>query len=160
MRRGKEVTEVADIDEVVLWRVRAFVYRRFAEDARPPTVAQVAAEFGLGTEDAARVFCELDRRHAFFLDPGTLNIRIANPFSAVRTAFRVHANGRAYFANCAWDALGIPAALHADATIDAACAESGESLPLIVAGGRVAPATSFAHFLVPFRRWYDDMVFT
>jgi len=147
-------------DDAPLWKVRGFVYRRFAEDARPPTVAQVAAELGLGADDAARVFRELDRRHAFFLDPGTLNIRIANPFSAVPTDFRVHANGRSYFANCAWDALGIPAALHANATIDAACAESGEPLPLTVAGGRVTPVTSFAHFLVPFRRWYDDMVFT
>lgn len=79
----------------------------------------------------------------------------------MRTPFRVHANGRAYFANCAWDALGIPAALHADATIEAACAESNDPLPLAVdAGTVVTPATAVAHFLVPFRRWYDDMIFT
>jgi hypothetical protein len=151
---------VSGSDESILWDVRTFVYRWFAETTRPPTVDRVAAEFRLADQEAAAIFEELNRRHAFFLDPGTLTIRIANPFSAVRTLFRVHAHGRAYFANCAWDALGIPAALHADATIEASCAESGERLPLAVAGGRVTPPTPVAHFLVPFRRWYDDMVYT
>jgi hypothetical protein len=151
---------MSDAVASLLWDVRTFVYRWFAETTRPPTVDRVAAEFKLAPGEAAAIFEELNRRHAFFLNPGTLTIRIANPFSAVRTAFRVHANGRFYFANCAWDALGIPAALHADAVIEAACAESGERLSLTVAGGRVTPATPVAHFLVPFRRWYDDMVFT
>jgi len=152
---------VSGSDESILWEVRTFVYRWLAETTRPPTVDRVAAEFRLSAREAAAIFDELNRRHAFFLEPGTLTIRIANPFSAVRTAFRVHANGRAYFANCAWDALGIPAALHADAVIEAACAESGEPLPLAVAGGDVvAPAAAVAHFLVPFRRWYDDFVYT
>jgi hypothetical protein len=151
---------VTAIDDSVVWDVRTFVYRWFAETTRPPTVDRVAAAFSLSPEAAAAVFDELNRRHAFFLDPGTLTIRIANPFSAVRTAFRVHANGRAYYANCAWDALGIPAALHADAAIEASCAESGQRIALTIAGGRVGPATPVVHFLVPFRRWYDDMVFT
>jgi hypothetical protein len=151
---------MTDPDEARLWKVRAFVYRWFADTTWPPTVNDVASAFGSTDAEAAEIFDELNRRHAFFLDPGTRGIRIANPFSGVPTAFRVRANGRTYFANCAWDALGIPAALHADAGIEASCAESGEPLPLAVAGGQVAPATSVAHFLVPFRRWYDDMVFT
>jgi hypothetical protein len=151
---------VADPGETVIWKVRAFVYRWFADTTRPPTVHDAASAFGMTDTEAAAVFDELDRRHAFFLDPGTRNIRIANPFSGVPTAFRVHANGRTYFANCAWDALGIPAALRADAAVEASCAESGEPLPITVADGKVVPAASFAHFLVPFRRWYDDMVFT
>ena len=151
---------MAEIEEAILWKVRAFVYRSFADTTRPPSVNDVAAAFDVTGAEAAAIFDELNRRHAFFLDPGTRNIRIANPFSGVPTAFRVHANRRTYFANCAWDALGIPAALHADATIEANCAESGASLPIAVADGHVAPSASFVHFLVPFRRWYDDMVFT
>ena len=55
---------------------------------------------------------------------------MANPFSGVETPFKVHANGKSYFANCAWDTLGIPAALHVDAEIEAACAQSGEPIRL------------------------------
>ena len=151
---------MTEVDDAILWDIRTFVYRWFAETARPPTVERVAGEFRLDRDAAAAAYRELDRRHAFFLEPGTLSIRIANPFSAVRTGFVVRALGRSYDANCAWDALGIPAALHADADIAATCAESGEPLPLRVAAGEVAPVEPVAHFLVPFRHWYDDMVFT
>ena len=143
-----------------IWRIRAYIYQHFADTARPPTVDQVADHFGLARPEADALFRELDRLHAFFLEPGTLDIRIANPFSAVPTDFRVHAQGQDYWANCAWDALGIPAALHADATIDAVCAQSGERLSLAVQGGRLVPTDAVAHFLVPFGEWYEDMVFT
>ncbi len=143
-----------------IWDVRAFVYEQFADTARPPTLAAVAAAFGLTSEAAAAIFTELDRQHAFFLELGTTKIQIANPFSAVPTSFVVRARGRSYFANCAWDALGIPAALHADATIEAACAATGGPLPLRVEHGRLIGAEAVAHFVVPFDQWYEDMVFT
>ena len=43
---------------------------------------------------------------------------MANPFSAVPTPYRVQADGRSWFANCAWDAFGICAALHVDGRIE------------------------------------------
>jgi hypothetical protein len=39
---------------------------------------------------------------------------MANPFSAVPTAYRVHANGRWWYANCAWDAFGVLGAFDVD----------------------------------------------
>ena len=148
------------IDDATIWNARTFVYRFFTEQTVPPTAEQTAAACGLSVEAAEAVYRELDRCHLVFLQAGTTGIRIANPFSAVPTAFRVHAAGKRYFANCAWDALGIPAALHSDARIDAACAGTGEPLTLTVSGGRVAGSPAVAHVLVPFARWYDDMVFT
>ena len=38
------------------------------------------------------------------LQSHTREIRMANPFSAVPTAYRVFADGRWWYANCAWDA--------------------------------------------------------
>ena len=93
-------------------------------------------------------------------DQHTDEIRMANPFSAVPTKFRVHARGRTYFANCAWDALGIPAALNASAGIQAACAQTGAPIGLNVQAGRVKDSGERVHFLVPFRYWYVDLVFT
>ena len=75
---------------------------------------------------------------------------MANPFSGVATPFKVHANGRTYFANCAWDSLGIPAALHTDAEIEAACAQSGEPIRLRVMNQQVQGSEALVHFLVPF----------
>ena len=53
---------------------------------------------------------------------------MANPFSAIPTAYRVHAAGRSWFANCAWDAFGICAALHTDGRIETNCPECGETI--------------------------------
>jgi hypothetical protein len=85
---------------------------------------------------------------------------MANPFSGVETPFTVRAKGKTYFANCAWDSLGIPAALHLDAEIEAFCAQSGELLHLRVSGGEVRGSEALVHFLIPFRDWYNDLTST
>ena len=46
---------------------------------------------------------------------------MAEPFSAVPTPFAVYVDDQRYFGNCIWDALGIPAMLHADARIESSC---------------------------------------
>ncbi len=148
------------LSEDTLWDVRAFVYHHFTETARPPSAEAAAVRFALSNEEAGSVYEELHQRHALFLEPGTHRILMANPFSGVETAFKVRANGRTYFANCAWDSLGIPAALHADAGVEAVCAQSGEQIQLTVTGGEVHAMDALVHFLLPFREWYNDLVFT
>jgi hypothetical protein len=84
-----------------------------------------------------------------------------NPFSAVETPHRVEADGRSWWANCAWDALGIPAALHVDGHVESACPDCGERLELEVRDGELAGgADLLVHFVVPARHWWDDIVFT
>lgn len=148
------------MDKDQLWAIRAFVYLHFAETTQPPLVEETASRFSLTHEQAVSAYEELHQRHSFLLQPGTHNILMANPFSAVETPFKVHANDKTYFANCAWDSLGIPAALHADAEIEAACAQSGERIHLSVTSGQVQESDALVHFLVPFRNWYNDLTFT
>jgi len=148
------------MDEGKLWEVRLFIYQRFAETTRPPLVEETAARFGLTHEEAVSAYEELHQRHALYLRPGTLEVLMANPFSGVETPFKVRAKGRTYFANCAWDSLGIPAALHADAEIEAACAHSGEPIRLSVINQQVQDSGALVHFLIPFREWYNDLTST
>ena len=102
----------------------------------------------------------LHAAHALVLDDAGTEIRMANPFSAVPTAFWVHADGRVWFANCAWDAFGICAALHVDGRIETACADCGLPLTIEVRDGHPDDASLLFHCLVPARRWWDDIVFT
>jgi hypothetical protein len=148
------------VNENLMWAVRTFVYRHFAETTRPPIVDETAAHFGVSAEVTADLYRDLHQRHALFLAPGTLSIRMANPFSAIPTPFRVRAQGKTYWANCAWDALGIPAALGCDAVVETECADCGNPTTLTVRDGEVGDHSELVHFLVPFRRWYDDLVFT
>ena len=148
------------IDETLMWDVRFFIYQHFVSTARPPSVDETADHFLISTEQAAALYQELGRRHAIFLDLETHAIRMANPFSAIPTAFQVHAQGHTYWANCAWDVLGIPAALNSDATIQASCAETGQPITLTVQNNRVTHHGERIHFMLPFSRWYDDLIFT
>jgi len=148
------------MNDSLLWQVRHFVYNHFADTTHPPNVDETAAHFNISTEEAGEYYRELDNRHALFLDPGTLNIRMAWPFSAIPTDFKVHANGKTYYANCAWDMLGIPALLKCDTVMDAKFTESNEPVQLEVKDGKITNSELLIHFPVAFSHWYDDLVFT
>jgi Alkylmercury lyase len=141
-------------------RVRLFVYQFLVENERPPTPDEAAAALGIAVAQAREAYQSLHRRHALFLEPGTLDVRMAHPFSARPTPFGVRVGERAYYANCAWDMLGIPAALHADAHIEAVSADTGEAGRLDIVNGQLQSADAVVSFALPFRQWYDDLIFT
>ena len=85
---------------------------------------------------------------------------MANPFSAVRTTYRVRAAGRWWYANCAWDAFGICAALHVDGHIATWCADCRDPIQLAVHRERPDDEDLLFHCLVPAAHWWDDIVFT
>lgn len=140
--------------------VRTFVYQQFMQTARPPSVAETAVQFNLSEAEARNCYQRLHERHFFFLEPGTPDIRMANPFSALPTKFRVQVGPVAYWANCAWDMLGIPAMLHQDAVIEATYEDGGETAVIIVKNGQVQHSGGVIHFPLPVRQWYDDLILT
>lgn len=142
------------------WAVRNTVYATILDRGRPPSVAEAATTLGISADLVRQAYQRLNTRHALFLTPGTHDIRMAHPFSGVPTAFRVEIGDRAYWANCAWDALGIPAALHTDARIDARLADDGEAIQFAINDGSVRGWDGLVHFARPFRRWYDDLIAT
>jgi hypothetical protein len=141
------------------WTVRNAVYTSILERSVPPSVDETAAALGASPDDVRSAYERLNSRHALFLTPGSHDVRMAHPFSGIPTAFRVECGDRTYWANCAWDALGIPAALHADARIEAPRGD-GESIRFAVEAGRVKDWDGVVHFPLPFRRWYDDLIET
>lgn len=128
-------------------RILAF----FAERARAPSPGEVDA--------TAADYRRLAESHALVLDADGA-IVIANPFSGVPTAYTAEADGRTWAANCAWDGLGILAALGRDGTVLTTCSDCGEPLALELRHGRLAETDAVAHFLVPAAAWYDDLVHT
>jgi hypothetical protein len=102
----------------------------------------------------------LHEAHALVLQQATDEIRMANPFSAVPTAYRVHAAERWWYANCAWDAFGILAALDIDGRVESSCPDCGEPYALEVHGRTIDRTELLFHCLVPAGHWWDDIVFT
>jgi hypothetical protein len=148
------------VDEFDL-RIRNHLYSSFVRDGTARTPAEAAVELGVGVEQTRAAYRRLHDAHALVLEPDAESIRMLNPFSVVETPHRVEADGRSWWANCAWDALGIPAALHVDARIESVCPDCGARLQLEVRDGElVRGAELLVHFVVPARHWWDDIVFT
>ena len=77
---------------------------------------------------------------------------------AVPTDFVVRRQDRQWFANCAWDGLGILALL-GDGILETHSPASGEPLEFSVHDGRV-DGEGIVHFLMPVRSFWDDIRFT
>lgn len=140
--------------------LRSLTYSLFVERGRAPTADEVARAATLTVSDAHAGWRRLHDAHALVLNPATIEIRMANPFSAVPTAFRVHAAGRWWYANCAWDAFGICSALHVDGRIETSCPDCGEPIAVEVRDERPDDGGLLFHCLVPAAHWWDDIVFT
>ena len=141
-------------------RLKLAVYRHFAETGRRPKPAEVAARAGVPEAHVPGAYARLRARRLLVLEDDGVSIRMASPFSGVPTPHVVESGGIRYFANCAWDALGIVAALQRPGTVHSRCAQSAEPLKLDV--GRAGPERSdwLFHCLVPAAKWWDDIVFT
>jgi Alkylmercury lyase len=157
----------AGVDDFDL-AVRLEIYRHFASTGGRPTVEQMAAKVAADPRAVRESYARLYGRRMLVLEPDGASIRMAPPFSGVPTMHRVESAGVSYFANCAWDALGVPAALHRPATVHSRCAQSSQPFVLEVglsgppaSAQGPAPASEWLfHCLVPAAHWWDDIVFT
>jgi hypothetical protein len=142
------------VDESDL-RLRNRTYGLFVELGRAPAPEELGPR-----EEVLAGWQRLHDAHALVLERGGEAIRMANPFSAVPTAYRVQVAGRWWYANCAWDAFGICAALGTDGRIECSCPDCGEPVAVEVRDERPDDESLLFHSLVPARRWWDDIVFT
>jgi Alkylmercury lyase len=140
--------------------LRNTTYRLFVRRGRAPTIDEVAREVAAPEEEVRAGWHRLHEAHALVLDPVTDELRMANPFSAVPTAYRVEADGRSWYGNCAWDAFGIGAAMHVDSVIETECADCGEPIRVTVSDARPDREELVFHVLVPAASWWADIGYT
>ena len=140
--------------------VRLSVYRYFVRTGDAPTVHQTSDELA-ATPGAVRASLErLAAARVFVLHPTTRELWMAMPFSAVPTSFRVQALGRGWWANCAWDALGISVVLEAPSEIIPTCPDCGDPPRIRTTDRCLSHGSGVVHFAVPAASWWDDIGFT
>ena len=130
------------------------------ETATAPTTDDPAGHLGVSREELDSSLQRLTSNHALVLSPDTKEIWMAHPFSAVPTPYPVKTSGLTYYANCAWDALGIPALLQVDSITETACPDCQESLTIGLTGDKLTGSGHVIHFAVPPRHFWDDVGFT
>ena len=141
-------------------QVRLSVYRHLVGTGQAPTLRDTSVDVGLDSTDISASLERLDASHALVLHPTTRELWMAMPFSAIPTGFRVTSAEHAWWANCAWDALGISAMLQIPAEIRTSCACCGDSLTVRTTGRALRDVSGVVHFAVPAAAWWEDIGFT
>ena len=144
----------ADVD------LRNLTYGHLRKVGRAPTAVEVARASGSSVDDVRAGWRRLHNAHALVLNQETAELRMLNPFSAAPSSYRVQAEGRWWYGNCAWDAFGILGALHADGRLEASCPDCGEAVAIEVRRGRPDDTSFLFHCLVPASKWWNDILFT
>ena len=124
-------------------------------------MSETAAALGLGESDVAGAYERLAAGRVIVLRPGTHDVLMAAPLSAVPTRHRaLLRDGASHYANCIWDALGVMEMLGSDGVVVTSCPDCDSALELRVRDGALEPSDTVVHFVVPAARWWDDIVFT
>jgi hypothetical protein len=136
-------------------QVRSSVYASFRDRSTSPAVADVADTLGAPLAAVSSALRNLAAERCIVLVPATDSIWMAHPFSGIKTDFVVTIGERQWFANCAWDGLSI-LALFGDGSLETHSPATGEPMRFEVYNGTVHGA-GVVHFLVPPRRFWDDI---
>jgi hypothetical protein len=146
------------LSELVL-RVRHAIYRTFAEGG-VPRAAALSAQLNIPVDEIRAAYLQLHDARAIVIDQRTREVWMALPFSAVPTPHRVTSGRLSWYANCAWDAFGIPSLIKSEARIESACGCCDASMPYRAERGRILDAHGVVHFAVPAARWWDNIGYT
>lgn len=141
-------------------KVRAAVYDSVMSRTKPFTSPELSQALNLPLAEVRESLERLASGRILVLQPESREVLMAPPFSAVPTPFAVAAADRVYFANCIWDALGIPAMLSCDARVETSCGCCGEAMSMTVEDQSLQSPEGLVHFAIPARRWWEDIVYS
>lgn len=144
------------------FELRRFIYDHIVEHGLPPSLDRIGARFGWPTDRAREAVRTMNIGKAVLPHPETGEIWMAGPFASERTAYEIRDTGSGiiWWANCAWDMLGVAALIDRPVELTARCGDCGETLHATAKGARVSPAEYVAHFYLPASEWYHDIGFT
>jgi hypothetical protein len=147
----------ADLSEL-----RLYVHRELADHARTVTTADVAERFDVSEVAALAALRELHVAHLIVLDATRERVVMAHPWAAEPMGFVVASSRQRWWGGCAWDSFAIPALVGERCLVATHCPGCATPLALDVDpdGPPEAASEIVAHFLVPVRRIWDDVVFT
>lgn len=140
--------------------LRVHIYDWLLERGVPPSSDELAQHFRTTAAEVKRALAELKIGKTVLVHPQTGEIWMAGPFSAAPTAYRVIGSRAQWFANCAWDMLGVALIAHETVRIETRCTDCEQSMSLTASPSSPPQEQAVVHFLVPARRWYDDIGFT
>jgi len=107
---------------------------------RPARLSALAEATGRDAAGVARAVAALSGRGHLGIDEASATVTVARGLSASPTPHRLRLDARTLHACCAVDAVGIPAALGADAVVESRCEPCGAALTITMRAGAVVAA--------------------
>lgn len=151
------------LDPVAL---RVHIYDLILKQGTPPGSDALAGHFGVSAAEARGALAGLKLGKTVLVHPASGEIWMAGPFAAAESPYKIIGSGTTWYANCAWDMLGVANLADEPVRIEARCSDCAELVAMEVEprSGSLTlenPAEDpLVHFLIPARRWYDDIGFT
>src|SRR5262249_32545457 len=140
--------------------LRTAVYAHFAATGQSPTLATMREAVGATSEQVRAGYRRLYAKRMLVPSDGFESVRMAPPFSGVSTQHQSLVNGKSYYADCAWDAFGVVAALGGTGEVRSRCEQTLEPLALSLTLDGPPLSTWLFHCVVPAAHWWDDIAFT
>ena len=143
--------------------LRVFVYDWTLSRGFPPSTSAIAAHFKTSVDDARQALADLKIGKTILTHACSGEIWMAGPFSSVPTPYRVFGPKVSWWANCAWDMLGVMVIANEPVCLETECTDCREPLTIDAnpaQGVAQSMRNLVVHFLVPARHWYDDIGFT
>ncbi len=141
-------------------RMRIFVYEQLIGIGMPPTIAEIADHLRVTEEDARHRLGGLKIGKTILVNPANGEIWMAGPFAATETQYRVVGSRSSWWANCAWDMFGIAMIVGESVRIDTHCTDCNDPWTLTATTHSPPAQEGIVHFLLPARKWYEDIGFT
>jgi hypothetical protein len=148
------------MDDIFDLTLRTAVYRHFAGTGQSPTLDAVREAIGATSEQVRDGYRRLYAKRLLVPAGDFASIRMAPPFSGVPTQHRATVHGTEYFANCAWDAFGVVAALGGTGDVHSRCEQTLEPFVLPLTPDGPSSSGWLFHCVVPAAEWWNNIVFT
>lgn len=139
--------------------VRVAIYQQFVANGRASSMAEVAKSLTSPATEIKAAYERLAAAHVIVLQPESGEILMANPLSALPTAFEVATPEGRFWGNCIWDGMGIIAMLGGSGEVVTSCGCCSESMRVEIREGKLLPVRGVIHFAISAAHWWDDIVF-
>jgi hypothetical protein len=141
--------------------MRIHVYDHIVTRGQPPSSREIAEHFGVERADALQALRTMKIGKTILPHPESGEIWMAGPFASSPTHYNVIGRDTHWWANCAWDMLGVAVIVKEPVRIEARCTDCAAPMTFEVDARREAiKDDSVVHFLVSAAHWYDDIGFT
>ncbi len=136
--------------------LHAAIIRHVVERGFAPPLTFLQEQLGWSKGVVEDVLERLAGIRGIILKPNSFDVWGIHPFTLMPTPTWVEAKAGAWWANCAWCALGIGAALRQDVRIISRLGAEGKTIEFDVRGGRSSDDGLLMHFPFGPREWWNN----